>query len=141
MKKRRRKQSTYNAVKQLKHHPVYGHENWKKLKRFVNKFFGRVCLRCGSKRGMFHADHVVPYAMDKSRAFDPTNLQQLCAPCNQWKGGRYMEFRTKIPLPEDLIRYRVEHLVPGYSPPKDQKRISDVKAAVIRIRNGERCVL
>lgn len=134
---KKRRQAAFRKLNQvLEDHPVYGALEWKILKRFVNKFFGKVCLRCGKTTGMFHADHVMPYAMGKSRKFDPTNLQQLCAPCNRWKGGRHMEFRTQTPSPADLIRLRVEHLVPGYKPPRNAA--VDASASIIRIRDGIR---
>ena len=70
---------------------------WPKgLKRELMRQQNNTCVYCGSRRtaGSLQIDHIVPVVMGGSN--DESNLQVICAPCNQRKGIQNdQEFRNR----------------------------------------------
>lgn len=56
-----------------------------KLKQQVYERDGGKCRLCGTDKGPFQVDHIRPYSKGGWNVL--TNLQLLCAPCNQKKGA------------------------------------------------------
>ncbi len=66
----------------------YGHE-WRKLRAFVLKRDGKLCVPCGAAGRLTpatHVDHVVPKAAGGTD--DPANLRAICKRCHDSKSGR-----------------------------------------------------
>lgn len=60
--------------------------------------YGNICLACGQLRPLT-ADHIVPRS--KGGAFDISNIQPLCGPCNSSKGDRTIDYRPGAERHED----------------------------------------
>jgi len=69
---------------------IYSSAEWTQL----SKAFRRqhplcvICTTQGRDEPAALVDHIVPISQDKSRAFDVTNLQSLCAKCHNIKTAR-----------------------------------------------------
>ena len=71
----------------------YSTRRWQKL-RIAHLSAEPCCRYCDSMGHVTPAtlvDHVVPVREARDRAFDPTNLQSLCAPCHS--GAKQAEDR------------------------------------------------
>ena len=62
---------------------VYGSQAWKDLRAKLIKQHP-YCSRCGARGGRLYADHRVELR-DGGPAFDPSNIDILCASCHQTK--------------------------------------------------------
>lgn len=69
-------------------HPFYSSQEWKELRYFVLRVYGRVCMACGTTAGAMNVDHIMPISRAVERKLDPRNLQILCPPCNAGKSNR-----------------------------------------------------
>ncbi len=68
------------------------------------------CSYCGSERGPFHLDHVVPRS--RGGPDDPINLVNACRTCNLEKGKRLpSEWLTQVPYHVARIEQRVSSIV------------------------------
>lgn len=65
--------------------------------------YGEVCLRCGTTVGL-QIDHVVPRARGGPDRF--SNLQLLCAPCNDSKGDTIADYRQS---PGEALNRDTDH--------------------------------
>ena len=57
---------------------------WQILRHAILERDGWACRSCGA-RGRLEIDHIRPVRLAPDRAFDPANLQALCAPCHTRK--------------------------------------------------------
>ena len=65
---------------------------WKKLrKKALDKYGGR-CMCCGATENI-QVDHIYPQSLFPKKALKLSNLQVLCATCNQKKAQKLMDFR------------------------------------------------
>lgn len=60
---------------------------WRRLRYFVLKNYGRVCMLCGTTEGAMHGDHIKPLRKYWELRLDPENIQILCEVCNHGKGN------------------------------------------------------
>lgn len=65
--------------------PVLRTKRWKVLRHQILERDGWACVVCGQRRGRLEVDHVQAVRGAPERAFDPANLQTLCAPCHTRK--------------------------------------------------------
>lgn len=70
----------------------YQSSAWRRLRYAVlrdnRQKHGRLtCEACGSRKGPWHVDHVVPVSKDWNRRLDRANLQVMCADCNMGKSN------------------------------------------------------
>lgn len=63
---------------------VYDDPRWRHLRERQLRRAPR-CAWCAARGPRMQVDHVVPIAADPVRAFDPRNLQTLCAGCHRRK--------------------------------------------------------
>lgn len=66
----------------------YNTESWIRLRYDILLRDGRVCACCGRTDGVMNVDHIRPRHKYPELAYDPSNLQVLCATCNRGKGAR-----------------------------------------------------
>ena len=57
---------------------------WKALRLEILRRDGFACVKCGA-RGRLEVDHIEPVRRAPERAYDPDNLQSLCAACHTRK--------------------------------------------------------
>lgn len=108
----RRKLSESHIGLEYPEHQGKNHWNWQggissendrvrnsgKYKRWREKVFKRddyTCQICGIRGGKLHADHIVPFAIDKSKRFDVDNGRTLCVDCHRQTetyGGRMLNY-------------------------------------------------
>ena len=103
---------------------------WPKgLKQELMRRQNNTCVYCGYRRtaGSLQIDHIVPVAMRGSN--DKSNLQVICAPCNQRKGIQN----------DKQFRERYSKLIPQRSLTPPRRRISqdEFKAATQRTSQPE----
>lgn len=63
----------------------YSTSQWQELRLATFIADGFMCRRCGASvmgKGQANCDHVSPHRGDRTRFFDPANLQTLCTPCH-----------------------------------------------------------
>jgi len=86
---------------------IYNSQRWKNL-RNAHIIKEPLCRRCleffDDKVAATRVDHIVEISDDPSRAFDPTNLQSLCASCHQVKTLEEKKRRAKDTSTNDLIK-------------------------------------
>lgn len=78
----------------------YDTQNWKSLRYEVLKEHmakhGRSCLLCGMSNVVLHVDHIKPRSKFPSLSYAKSNLQVLCALCNQGKSNTdFTDWRRK----------------------------------------------
>jgi len=56
------------------------YKNWR---RSVFEGDDYTCQICGMRGGYLHADHIVPFSVDKSKRFDIDNGRTLCVTCHR----------------------------------------------------------
>ena len=61
---------------------VYGTRRWQRVRRYVLDRDGWRCVRC-ERAGRLEVHHKTRIEIDASRAFDPGNLESLCADCHR----------------------------------------------------------
>lgn len=70
-------------------------ERWLKVRAEALKLYGPACLCCGSE-DKIQVDHIKPKSKYPALAFDLTNLQVLCWPCNSTKNTLHeTDYRTR----------------------------------------------
>lgn len=70
----------------------YASAAWRRLRYAVlrdnkQKHGETTCEACGSSKGPWHVDHIVPVSKDWNKRLDRTNLQVMCADCNMGKSN------------------------------------------------------
>ena len=65
----------------------YQSYEWRRLRYFVLKNYGRKCMLCGTTEGAMHGDHIKPLRKYWELRLDPENIQILCEVCNHGKGN------------------------------------------------------
>ena len=73
--------------------PFYSSPEWKALRYEVLKLRGAKCECCGRSAAdgaQMNVDHIKPRSQFPTLALDITNMQVLCAWCNEGKGHRDM---------------------------------------------------
>lgn len=63
---------------------VYRDRRWPALRLMAKRRDGWACVQCGSRHRL-EVDHVKPVRHCPDLAFEPTNLQTLCAACHTRK--------------------------------------------------------
>jgi hypothetical protein len=77
----------YQKAKRVFHNS----HKWGCLRRAtLNRF--KVCLRCGTDKSL-QADHVIPMVRRPDLYDSESNLQTLCARCNNWKKVKAIDYR------------------------------------------------
>jgi len=66
----------------------YLSKRWKALRYDVLLKYGRTCMLCGVIAKPPHIDHIKPRSKFPELAYEVSNLQVLCADCNEGKGNR-----------------------------------------------------
>lgn len=64
--------------------PVLRTKRWKALRHVILERDGWACVQCGAIKRL-EVDHIKPVRHAPDRAFDPANLQTLCASCHTRK--------------------------------------------------------
>lgn len=59
-------------------------QRWQVLRHQILERDGWKCRCCGARKRL-EVDHVLPVRSAPEKAFDPRNLQTLCAPCHTQK--------------------------------------------------------
>lgn len=74
----------------------YESVEWKALREQVLSFYGRVCMRCDKyKNVIIQVDHIEPRSRRKDLELRFDNMQVLCKACNDWKGGKTIDYRSR----------------------------------------------
>jgi len=60
-------------------------KRWRVLRWEILERDGFACTTCGARGVRLEVDHIDPVRNAPDRAFDPSNLQSLCAPCHTRK--------------------------------------------------------
>lgn len=60
-------------------------KRWKHLRWQIMERDGFACVACGARGCRLEVDHIEPVRDAPDRAFDPANLQTLCASCHTRK--------------------------------------------------------
>lgn len=55
----------------------------KEWRRQVYKRDNYTCQLCGQRGGKLHADHIIPFSVDKAKRFDIKNGRTLCVDCHR----------------------------------------------------------
>lgn len=82
----------------------YQSAEWKRMRVTILERDGATCRLCGGRgdRGaIVNVDHIRPLKFHWDLRLDPTNLQVLCADCNEGKGNRYLK-AAPIPVRSGL---------------------------------------
>jgi 5-methylcytosine-specific restriction endonuclease McrA len=58
---------------------------WLALRHAVLERDGWACVQCGARGVRIEVDHIRPVRTHPGAAYDPSNLQSLCAPCHSRK--------------------------------------------------------
>lgn len=61
---------------------MYASGLWRDVRGAALYMKGRLCARCGTTRGPFHVDHIVPARISWAARFSIWNLQVLCRRCH-----------------------------------------------------------
>lgn len=71
---------------------------WKRLRVDAIEKYGNKCMMCGNSPPdvVINVDHILPRKLRPDLAMTLSNLQILCADCNQGKGNRYVTNYTAI---------------------------------------------
>lgn len=78
----------------------YLSKRWKALRYDVLLKYGRDCMLCGITARPPHIDHIKPRSKFPELAYEVSNLQVLCAECNEGKSNRdTTDFRKAAPCP------------------------------------------
>ncbi|MDO6722783.1 HNH endonuclease [Celeribacter halophilus] len=64
--------------------PVLRTKRWKMLRHVILERDEWACVQCGSLKRL-EVDHIEPVRNAPDKAFDPSNLQTLCASCHTKK--------------------------------------------------------
>ncbi|WP_410169954.1 HNH endonuclease [Aeromonas caviae] len=85
---------------------IYNSQRWRNLRNahIIKEPLCAHCLRYEIITPAAVVDHVIEISDDPSRAFDPTNLQSLCASCHQVKTLEEKKRRAKDTSTTDLIK-------------------------------------
>ncbi|HDT5861815.1 TPA: HNH endonuclease [Aeromonas hydrophila subsp. hydrophila] len=85
---------------------IYNSQRWRNLRNahIIKEPLCAHCLRYEIITPAVVVDHVIEISDDPSRAFDPTNLQSLCASCHQVKTLEEKKRRAKDTSTTDLIK-------------------------------------
>jgi hypothetical protein len=80
-------ESTLNKKPPREKLGFYDSESWRLLRLQVFKKYGRVCMKCGSKKKL-HIDHIKPRSLYPDLELTFNNLQVLCETCNMEKSNK-----------------------------------------------------
>ena len=90
------KTALQQKAKQSKPHWVYDDSRWNELRYKTFKECGFTCMACNDGTEILHIDHIKPLSKYPELAFEPSNLQVLCARCNNGKSNKYVDnFRSR----------------------------------------------
>ncbi len=91
----------------------YLSSEWKALRTKVLRKYGKVCMKCGSRKDI-HVDHIKPKSNYPELKLDFDNMQVLCLVCNIQKGNRNeIDYRGSQKINSELIPGRQTSLVAG----------------------------
>jgi 5-methylcytosine-specific restriction endonuclease McrA len=62
---------------------------WQYLRIKTMKHYGAQCMRCFTRSGKMHVDHIKPRSLYPKLALSFRNLQVLCKNCNLEKGNKH----------------------------------------------------
>lgn len=68
--------------------PFYETKEWRELRYFALRKYGKECMSCGTKDAEFHVDHIKPRSIHPELELDPNNVQILCRDCNLGKSNK-----------------------------------------------------
>lgn len=91
---KKRKKHRHKREKGGKKRNFYRTAEWLAVRYDVLADRGARCECCGvtpREGARMNVDHIIPVSRAWDRRLDPTNLQVLCAACNQGKGARRMD--------------------------------------------------
>ncbi|MDJ0857443.1 MAG: HNH endonuclease [Dinoroseobacter sp.] len=60
-------------------------KRWRTLRWQIIERDGFACVKCGARSRSLEVDHIEPVRSAPERAYDPDNLQTLCASCHTRK--------------------------------------------------------
>ena len=69
-------------------HPFYDSREWRDLRYYALKLYGRKCQLCFATNTQIHVDHIKPRSKYPELALDIKNLQILCKDCNLGKSNK-----------------------------------------------------
>jgi len=87
---RRTKEPTKKKTKRGGKRRFYKTREWREFRYQILTQLGAKCMCCGvtpADGAVMNVDHIVPISKAWERRLDPTNMQVLCARCNEGKGG------------------------------------------------------
>ena len=68
----------------------YSSAEWKKLRAWALKKYGRKCRSCGSTSDI-EVDHILPRSLYPKLKLNKDNVQILCSSCNKVKSNVYVD--------------------------------------------------
>lgn len=105
-------------------HADWGCEELKVVRKEIREYYREIqrlrCVYCQnqvsarSAQGAF-IEHIIPKSQNPHFMFEPKNLCVVCADCNEYKGGKSVDFerittsRNKRKYPESSADYRIVH--------------------------------